>query len=116
MYKTWTATLAYGAYAVGHPGCGYSATQPDIETAIKDCDGPGASGCAVIAEITEASPQRPKPSEPLGKPLLTRIHRDPFPLGGNCRASFQNWSTTAPFGAFVVSPRHRLLNGSRQPR
>jgi len=69
-YKTWTATLAYGAYAVGHPGCGYSAGQPDIETArrlaIKDC---GWGGCAVIAEITEASPQRPK--QTLGKPAST---------------------------------------------
>lgn len=106
-YKTWSATLAYGAYAAGHPGCGYSAGQPDIETArrlaIKDC---GWNGCAVIAEITNASPQEPKPSEPLGKPVLTRIHRDPFPLGGNCRDSFDKWKTKGAFGAFAVSPRY----------
>lgn len=106
-YKTWSASLAYGAYATGHPGCGYSAGQPDIETArrlaIRDC---AWSGCAVIAEITEANAQKPKPAVPPGKPVLTRIHRDPFPLGGGCRGSFDKWSASGAYGAFAVSSRH----------
>jgi len=106
-YDVWRATLPYGAFTAG---CYYSAGQPDIATArrkaVEECSNSWARSCAIVAEITADTPPKPKPAGPPPKPILTRIHRDPFPLGGGCRVSFDKWTTSNAFGAFAVSARN----------
>lgn len=103
MYKTWSATLAFGAFATGRRRCGYSAGEPSPTTArnqaINDC----ADSCEVIAEITHNALPKPKVT---GTPVLTRIEGDQIPFTNACRRAFEDWRGTGLYGAAAVGSLH----------
>ncbi len=105
LYRTWTATLSYGAFTAP---CELSAGEHDLATAKRKAmaactSSPYNRNCSIVSIITPAAP---KIATPPAHSVLTRLGSGSIEIGGSCHDRFNEWKARPGNGAFALG-QHR---------